>query len=657
MHDNNAGNNIVNNEEINFTENTAAEYSADQIEVLEGLDPVRKRPGMYISSTSIRGLHQLVHEIMDNAVDEALAGICTDIFITIHADNSVTVSDNGRGIPVGMHKTKGVSALQLVYSTLHAGGKFGGDNSGYKVSGGLHGVGAAVVNALSTECIVTVKREGKIHQIKFSRGDLVSPLAIIGDSDETGTTVHFKPDPEVFEDIVFDFDTLKQRVRETAFLTKGLSLTLKDERQDPEMERTYLYKGGISEFVEHVNKNKTPIFDKIFYTEAVREDIHVEVALQYNENFTETTYSFVNNINTIDGGTHMVGFRAALTKTINDYGRKFGLLKENDKNLSGDDVREGLTAVISIKIQEPQFESQTKVKLGNSIARTAVESVMNEYFKYFLEENPAIGKSIIDKALLASRAREAAKKARDLVLRKSALEGNRLPGKLADCTEKDPAKCEIFLVEGDSAGGSAIGARTSKTQAILGLRGKPLNVEKARFDKILENEEIRAMITAIGVGIKDDFDIAKLRYHKIIIMADADVDGEHIRTLLLTFIYRFMPQLIDDGYVYIAQPPLFKIEHRRQIKYAYSNDEYQRLIKEYPPDARPTVSRYKGLGEMNKEQLWETTMDPERRVLKKVTIDSHFEADDIFTRLMGEKVEPRREFIEEYAATVRELDF
>ena len=631
-------------------------YTEEQIEVLEGLDPVRKRPGMYISSTSLRGLHQLVYEIMDNAVDEALAGVCTEISIIIHADNSVTITDNGRGIPVGIHKQKGVSAVELVFTTLHAGGKFGGEKSGYKVSGGLHGVGASVVNALSTELTARISSDGKIHEIKFSRGDVVSPLETVGETDKTGTQIFFRPDPEVFEETVFDFGILKQRVQETAFLTKGLRLNLVDQREGQEQERKYFYEGGISEFVAHVNKNKGQIFSNVFYAEAEREDIYVEVALQYNEAYTENTYAFVNNINTIDGGTHLAGFRAALTKTINDYGRKFGILKENDKNLSGDDVREGLTAVISIKVIEPQFESQTKVKLGNSKAKTAVESVMNEYFKYFLEENPAAAKSIVEKSLLAARAREAAKKARELVLRKSALESNRLPGKLADCTEKDPSKCEIFLVEGDSAGGSAIGARTSKTQAVLGLKGKILNVEKARFDKILQNEEIRAMITAIGVGIKDDFDIAKLRYHRIIIMADADVDGEHIRTLLLTFIYRFMTPLIDHGHVYIAQPPLFKVTHQRKDHYAYSEEEYDTIIKSLGDNARPQIQRYKGLGEMDKEQLWETTMDPQRRILKQVTVDDHIEADDIFTRLMGDKVEPRREFIEEYAATVRMLD-
>ncbi|MCL2702555.1 MAG: DNA topoisomerase (ATP-hydrolyzing) subunit B [Defluviitaleaceae bacterium] len=631
-------------------------YTEEQIEVLEGLEPVRKRPGMYISSTSLRGLHQLVHEIVDNAVDEALAGICTEIGITIHPDNSVTVTDNGRGIPVGIHRQKGISALELVFTTLHAGGKFGGENSGYKVSGGLHGVGAAVVNALSTELAARIRSEGKLYEIKFSRGDVTSPLTVIGETDEQGTEIYFKPDPEVFEDIVFDFAILKQRVQETAFLTKGLRLTLTDQREGMEQQRSYLYEGGISEFVSHVNKNKSPIFDKVFYAEAVREDINVEIALQYNEAYIENVYTFVNNINTIDGGTHMAGFRAGLTKTINDYGRKFGVIKENEKNLSGDDVREGLTAVISIKIQEPQFESQTKVKLGNSKARTAVEAVMNEYFKYFLEENPGAGKNIVEKAMLASRAREAAKKARELVLRKSALESNRLPGKLADCTEKDPSKCEIFLVEGDSAGGSAIGARTSKTQAVLGLRGKILNVEKARFDKILENAEIRAMITAIGVGIKDDFDINKLRYHKIIIMADADVDGEHIRTLILTFIYRFMRPLFEEGHIYIAQPPLYKVEYQRKTYYAYSESQFDEVIKGFPPDAKPGIQRYKGLGEMDKEQLWETTMDPERRILKQVKVEDYFDADDIFTSLMGENVEPRREFIKEYAATVKNLD-
>lgn len=635
---------------------TDKEYTENQIEVLEGLDPVRKRPGMYIGSTSARGLHHLVYEIVDNAVDEALVGACTEIEVLIHQGDAITVSDNGRGIPVGIHHQKGVSAAELVFTTLHAGGKFGGENSGYKVSGGLHGVGASVVNALSTELRVTIHVDGKIHEIKFERGEVVSPIRVIGETDRTGSTVYFQPDSEIFEETVFDFDILKQRLQETAFLTKGLRITLKDLREGMEKTRTYYYEGGISEFVSHINKNKEPLFDKVFYAEAVREEINVEIALQYNDGFMETVYSFVNNINTIDGGTHVAGFRAALTKTINEYGRKFGIIKESDKNLSGDDVREGLTAVISVKIMEPQFEGQTKGKLGNSKAKTAVEAVLNEYLKYFLEENPAIGRIIVEKSMLAARAREAAKKARELVLRKSALESNRLPGKLVDCLEKDPALCEIFLVEGDSAGGSAKSARTSKTQAILGLRGKILNVEKARYDKILQNAEIRAMIMAFGVGILDDFDLAKLRYHKIILMTDADVDGEHIRTLLLTFIYRYMRPLIEYGYIYVAQPPLFKIESGKNEYYAYSEKEFDGLMEKLGRDKKYNIQRYKGLGEMDAGQLWETTMDPERRILKKVFVDDFIEADDIFTRLMGDKVEPRREFIEEYADRVKYLD-
>lgn len=630
-------------------------YTQEQIEVLEGLDPVRKRPGMYIGSTSSRGLHQLVYEIVDNAVDEALAGVCSEIEIIIHPDNAISVVDNGRGIPVGIHHQKGISALELVFTTLHAGGKFGGEQSGYKVSGGLHGVGASVVNALSETLTARIHTDGNVHEITFARGEVVTPVHVVGKTDRTGTEVYFKPDPLVFEETEYDFAVLKQRVQETAFLTKGLKITLTDRREGMEQTRTYHYEGGISEFVGHINKNKGPVPGSVFYAEADREDIHVEIALQYNEGFIENTYSFVNNINTTDGGTHLAGFRGGLTKTINDYGRKFTLLKDNDKNLSGDDVREGLTAVISIKVIEPQFEGQTKTKLGNSKAKTAVESVMNEYFKYFLEENPTIAKTVVEKSLMASRAREAAKKAREAV-RKSALESNRLPGKLVDCLEKDPALCEIFLVEGDSAGGSAKSARTAKTQAILGLRGKILNVEKARFDKILQNNEIRAMITAFGVGIKEDFDITKLRYHKIIIMADADVDGEHIRNLILTFIYRFMQPLIDNGFVYIAQPPLFKIEYARKEHYIYAEEDYAAFMAALPPEAKPNIQRYKGLGEMDPEQLWETTMDPERRVLKRVNIEDHIEADDLFTRLMGDQVEPRREFIEQYAGTVRELD-
>ena len=624
------------------------QYNESNIEVLEGLEPVRKRPGMYIGSTSARGLHHLVYEIVDNAVDEALAGRCSEINVTVHKDNTITVKDNGNGIPVGIQAQKGIPAVEVVFTILHAGGKFGGENSGYKVSGGLHGVGASVVNALSEALTVTIHSGGKIHTMEFARGEVTKKLTVIGDTDVTGTTVWFKPDGEIMEDLVFDYQTLKQRFRETAFLTKGLKITLTDEREGEEREHVFHYEGGIAEFVQYINKSKEALHEKVFYVEQDWEGLNVEVAIQYNDGYAENTHSFVNNINTVDGGMHVVGFRSALTRTINDYGRRFSVLKENDANLSGDDVREGLTAVISVKVTEPQFEGQTKTKLGNSEARTAVESVMNEHFQYFLEENPAVAKIIIEKSILAARARDAAKKARELVRRKTALEVGRLPGKLADCSERDPALCEIYLVEGDSAGGSAKNARTPKTQAILPLRGKILNVEKARLDKVLGNEEIKAMITAFGTGIHDDFDLAKLRYHKIVIMTDADVDGAHIRTLLLTFMYRFMKPLIENQKVYIAQPPLYKVAKGKNEYYVYDDAELERLFEEIGRDGIKDIQRYKGLGEMDADQLWDTTMDPERRILKQVHIDDAIEADEIFTQLMGDKVEPRREFIQEY---------
>ncbi|MCL2577165.1 MAG: DNA topoisomerase (ATP-hydrolyzing) subunit B [Defluviitaleaceae bacterium] len=630
------------------------EYSADNIQVLEGLEAVRKRPGMYIGSTAAKGLHHLVYEIVDNAVDEALMDACDEIIVRIHSDNSISVRDNGRGIPVGIQAQTGLPAVEVIFTVLHAGGKFG--SGGYKVSGGLHGVGASAVNALSEWLIVRVYDGENIHEQKFMRGPKESDLKVIGETSETGTFVHFKPDPEIFEELEYNFDTLKQRLQETAFLTKGLKIDLIDERREPNRMRSYCYKGGIKEFVAHINKNKSPLVEEIFYCEAKHENVLVEISLQHNDGFLENTYSFVNNINTTDGGTHVTGFRAGLTKTINDYARKFKLLKDNDKNLSSEDVREGIAAVISIKVEEPQFESQTKAKLNNSEARTAVEHTLNENLMYFLEEHPIVGKSIIEKGLLAARAREAARKARELVQRKSVLEGGRLPGKLSDCSEKDPALCEIFLVEGDSAGGSAKNARLPRTQAILPLRGKIMNVEKARLDKILENKEIRAMITAFGTGIHEDFDIEKLRYHKIVIMTDADVDGSHIRTLMLTFMYRFMPQLIDDGYVYIAQPPLYKVEKGKSEYYAYSDDELKKILEEIGRDGIKPIQRYKGLGEMDADQLWKTTMNPEERILLRVSLDDAIAADLIFTQLMGDKVEPRREFIQEFASQVRNLD-
>jgi len=631
-----------------------SEYNENQIQILEGLEAVKKRPGMYIGSTSSRGLHHLVYEIVDNAVDEALGGYCTEIDVNIHEDNSISVYDNGRGIPIGIHPQRGIPAVEVVFTVLHAGGKFGG--SGYKVSGGLHGVGASVVNALSEWLKVRIYLNGEMHEQVFERGETVSPLKMVGTTDKHGTYIHFKPDEKVFDDIEYSFDILKQRLKETAFLTKGLRITLSDLREGMRQQRVYHYEGGIREFVEYINRARTTLFDKVFYVEASKDDILVETALQYNDDFVENTYTFVNNINTIDGGMHLAGFRSALTKTINDYARKYNILKENDKNLSGDDVREGLTSVISIKLQEPQFEGQTKTKLGNSEAKTAVESVVGEYLGYFLEENPSAAKAIVEKALMASRARDAAKKARELVRRKSVLENGRLPGKLADCSERDPEKSEIYLVEGDSAGGSAKSARTPKTQAILPLRGKIMNVEKARLDRVLSNEEIKAMITAFGTGIHEDFDISKLRYHKIIIMTDADVDGAHIRTLLLTFIYRFMTPLIEYGKIYIAQPPLFKIEKGKNEYYIYDERDLDRKLTEIGRDGIKPIQRYKGLGEMDAGQLWETTMDPETRVLIRVSLEDAIEADEIFSQLMGDKVEPRKEFIQEYAKTVKNLD-
>jgi len=632
----------------------SVEYTADSIQILEGLEAVRKRPGMYARNTSVEGLHHLVYEIVDNAVDEALMDECDDIKVRIHPDNSISVRDNGRGIPVGIQSQTGLPAVEVIFTVLHAGGKFG--QGGYKTSGGLHGVGASVVNALSEWLVVQVHKEGKIYQQKFARGPKQTELEIIGETTEHGTFVHFKPDPEIFGDLQYCFDTLKQRFREIAYLTKSLRIEITDERTTPNTTRSYCYEGGIKEFIGYINQNRTPVTPEVFYCEAKHDNVLVEIAIQYNDGFQENTYSFVNNINTHDGGTHTTGFRSSLTKTLNDYGRKFGLLKEKDRNLTGEDVREGITAVISIKLEEPQFDSQGKGKLNNSEARTAVESVLGEHLTYFLEENPSAGKAVLEKCVVSARARDAARKAREDVRRKSALDSGRLPGKLTDCSEKDPAKCEIFIVEGDSAGGSAKNARTPKTQAILPLRGKIMNVEKARLDNILANKEIRAMITAFGTGIHEDFDIAKLRYHKIVLMTDADVDGSHIRTLLLTFIYRFMPELIEDGYVYIAQPPLFQVEKGRNKYYAYNDDQLEAILDEIGREGNKTIQRYKGLGEMNAEQLWDTTMDPERRTLLKVTLEDAMSADLIFAQLMGDKVEPRREFIEEHATKVKNLD-
>ena len=636
----------------------SAEYGADQIQILEGLEAVRKRPGMYIGSTSIRGLHHLVYEIVDNSVDEALAGECDTIQVILNKDGSATVIDNGRGIPVGINQKAGLPAVEVVFTVLHAGGKFGG--GGYKVSGGLHGVGASVVNALSEWLEVEICKEGKIHKQRYERGKVMYPLKVVGECDinTTGTKVTFLPDKEIFDETVFDYDTLKQRFREMAFLTKGLRIVLRDDRPEEPVEKSFHYEGGIKEFVEYLNKGKTPLYNQIIYCEGEKDGVVVEVAMQHNDAYTDNTYGFVNNITTPEGGMHVEGFRKALTKTFNDYARKNKLLKDSEPNLSGEDIREGLTAIISVKISDPQFEGQTKQKLGNSEARTAVDNIVSTQLEIFLEQNPSVGKMTVEKSVLAQRAREAARKARDLTRRKSALDGMALPGKLADCSDKDPANCEIYIVEGDSAGGSAKTARSRATQAILPLRGKILNVEKARLDKIYANAEIRAMITAFGTGIHDDFDISKLRYHKIIIMTDADVDGAHISTLLLTFLYRFMPELIKQGYVYLAQPPLYKLEKNKKAWYAYSDEELNQILSEVGRDNNNKIQRYKGLGEMDAEQLWETTMDPERRILLRVTMDENTssELDLTFTTLMGDQVEPRREFIEENAKYVQNLD-
>ena len=641
-------------------------YTADNIQILEGLEAVRKRPGMYIGTTSSRGLHHLVYEIVDNSVDEALAGFCTHIEVTINEDESVTVTDNGRGIPTGINHKSGMNAVEVVFTILHAGGKFGG--GGYKVSGGLHGVGASVVNALSEWLTVEVRSGGKIHRQSYERGKSKTPLEVIGTcpDGETGTRVTFKPDPLIFQETtVFDYDILRQRLREMAFLTKGLRITLTDLRSTGEEEEekkvrqhTFCYEGGIREFVTYLNRSKKPLYDKVMYFEGTKNNVYVEVALQHNDSYTDSEYCFVNNINTPEGGMHLVGFRNALTKTFNEYGRKNKILKDNEPNLSGEDIREGITAIISIKIEDPQFEGQTKQKLGNVEARGATDSIVSEQLKYFLEQNPSIARTVVNKSLMSQRAREAARKAREMTRRKSVLDTMSLPGKLADCSDKDPKNCEIFLVEGDSAGGSAKSARSRATQAILPLRGKILNVEKAREDRIYANEEIKAMITAFGTGIHNDFDISKLRYDKIIIMTDADVDGAHIATLMLTFLYRFMPELIKQGHVYLAQPPLYKIERNRKVWYAYDDAEMERIMQEIGRDSSNKVQRYKGLGEMDADQLWETTMDPEKRILKRVNIDSESESevDLTFTTLMGDKVEPRREFIEENAKYVTNLD-
>ena len=633
------------------------QYGADQIQILEGLEAVRKRPGMYIGSTSARGLHHLVYEIVDNAVDEALAGYCDSIDVTINEDNSITVMDDGRGIPVDIQKKAGLPAVEVVFTILHAGGKFG--KGGYKVSGGLHGVGVSVVNALSEWLEVQVYKDGNIYQLRYERGKVTYPLKIVGKCgpEQHGTRVTFLPDKEIFEETVYDYDTLKIRLRETAFLTKNLKIILKDDR-DEKKEKVFHYEGGIKEFVTYLNKGKTPIYDQVIYCEGTREGVYVEVSMQHNDSYTENIYTFVNNINTPEGGTHLTGFKNALTKTFNDYAREKTLLKDSEDNLSGEDIREGLTAIISVKIEDPQFEGQTKQKLGNSEARAAVDNIVSEQLTYFLEQNPAVAKSMCEKSILAQRARAAARKARDLTRRKSALDGMALPGKLADCSDKNPENCEIYIVEGDSAGGSAKTARSRATQAILPLRGKILNVEKARMDRIYGNAEIKAMITAFGTGIHDDFDISKLRYRKIIIMTDADVDGAHISTLLLTYIYRFMPELIKQGYVYLAQPPLYKVEKNKKVWYAYSDDELNSILKEIGRDNSNKIQRYKGLGEMDAEQLWETTMDPERRILLRVTMDEETtsEVDLTFTTLMGDQVEPRREFIEANAKKVKNLD-
>ena len=631
-------------------------YGASQIQILEGLEAVRKRPGMYIGSTSAKGLHHLVYEIVDNSVDEALAGYCDHIEVTINKDNSITVVDNGRGIPVGIQAKAHKPAVEVVFTILHAGGKFGG--GGYKVSGGLHGVGASVVNALSEWLEVNVYVDGYEYYQRYERGKVMCELQKIGPTEKRGTTVHFLPDKEIFEETVFDYKVLKQRLREIAFLTKGLRISLTDVREEEPILSSFHYEGGIREYVAYLNKANTPLYDEIIYCEGEKDGVLVEVALQHNDGYNENVYSFVNNITTPEGGTHLVGMRSALTKTFNDYARKNKLLKDNEQSLTGEDIREGLTAIVSIKIGEPQFEGQTKQKLGNSEARGAVESIVSDKLGVFLEQNPAIGKLIVEKSVMAQRARDAARKARDLTRRKGALDSMSLPGKLADCSDKDPAKCEIYIVEGDSAGGSAKTARSRATQAILPLIGKILNVEKARLDKILVNNEIKAMITAFGTGIHEDFDITKLRYHKIIIMTDADVDGAHISTLLLTFLYRFMPDLIREGYVYLAKPPLYKIERNKKEWYAYSDDELNAILTEIGRDQNNKIQRYKGLGEMDAEQLWETTMDPERRILMRVSMDDaeKVSIDETFSVLMGDKVEPRREFIEKNAKYVRNLD-
>ena len=640
-------------------QNAEKNYGGDQIQVLEGLEAVRKRPGMYIGSTSGRGLHHLVYEIVDNAIDEALAGFCTHIEVMINKDNSITVIDNGRGVPVDINHKTGRPAIEVVYTVLHAGGKFGG--GGYKVSGGLHGVGASVVNALSEWLEVQVKRNGHIYQQRYERGKICYDLKIVGDCDieDTGTKVTFLPDAEIFQETtVFEFDILMHRLREMAFLTKGIKITLTDLREGLEQQKVFHYEGGIKEFVQYLNKSKEPLYSQIIYCEGVKDNVQVEVAFQHNDGYNEVVDSFVNNIKTPEGGTHLTGFRNSLTKTFNDYARKNKILKDSDQGLSGDDIREGLTAIVSVKIEDPQFEGQTKQKLGNTVARGAVDSIVSEQLTYFLEQNPAVAKSICEKSLLAQRAREAARKARDLTRRKTALESTSLPGKLADCSDKDPKNCEIYIVEGDSAGGSAKTARSRATQAILPLRGKILNVEKARLDRILGNAEIKAMITAFGTGIHEDFDISKLRYHKIIIMTDADVDGAHIATLLLTFLYRFMPDLIREGHVYLAQPPLYKVEKNKKVWYAYNDDELNAIMTEIGRDQNNKVQRYKGLGEMDAEQLWETTMDPHKRVLLRVNMneDDDSELDVTFSTLMGDKVEPRRDFIEANAKFVKNLD-
>ena len=640
-------------------QNAEKNYGGDQIQVLEGLEAVRKRPGMYIGSTSGRGLHHLVYEIVDNAIDEALAGFCTHIEVMINKDNSITVIDNGRGVPVDINHKTGRPAIEVVYTVLHAGGKFGG--GGYKVSGGLHGVGASVVNALSEWLEVQVKRNGHIYQQRYERGKICYDLKIVGDCDieDTGTQVTFLPDSEIFQETtVFEFDILMHRLREMAFLTKGIKITLTDLREGLEQQKVFHYEGGIKEFVQYLNKSKEPLYSQIIYCEGVKDNVQVEVAFQHNDGYNEVVDSFVNNIKTPEGGTHLTGFRNSLTKTFNDYARKNKILKDSDQGLSGDDIREGLTAIVSVKIEDPQFEGQTKQKLGNTVARGAVDSIVSEQLTYFLEQNPAVAKSICEKSLLAQRAREAARKARDLTRRKTALESTSLPGKLADCSDKDPKNCEIYIVEGDSAGGSAKTARSRATQAILPLRGKILNAEKARLDRILGNAEIKAMITAFGTGIHEDFDISKLRYHKIIIMTDADVDGAHIATLLLTFLYRFMPDLIREGHVYLAQPPLYKVEKNKKVWYAYNDDELNAIMTEIGRDQNNKVQRYKGLGEMDAEQLWETTMDPHKRVLLRVNMneDDDSELDVTFSTLMGDKVEPRRDFIEANAKFVKNLD-